>query len=184
MTQIELTPRQRTALTALLNHYQDTGSPVAAKTIAEETDRKPKSFRRQLVNLKELGLVEGVRGPNGGYKPTEGAYSVLEREAVDDPETGVLASEFERIDAIVDEIRFTNVHNPDKCRAQIRFQQSIRGFDDGDAVAIGVTTGTELLLAGVIDVIDTTTNVIIVDIAQLETPGNWEGGRSRPSPPV
>ena len=171
MSEIALTPSQRRTLTALVNEYQRSESPVAAKTVAAELDLETKSARRQMMNLREMELVEGIRGPNGGYKPTETAYAVLDRRPVGDPETGVLAREFERVDAIVDDVRFTNVHHPELCRAQIRLQQSVQGFEDGDAIAIGITPGpeTDLLLAGVVDAVQRTDNVLIVDVARLET---------------
>lgn len=170
MTEISLTPTRRRALTALVNEYQRTDGPVRAKTVAGELGLETESFRRQMANLRDLDLVEGVRGPKGGYRPTDAAYSVLDRKPIGDPETGVLARDFERVDAIVDDVRFTNVHHPELCRAQIRFQQSVQKYDEGDAIAIGISPGTELLLAGVIDAVQSTDNVLIVDVARLETP--------------
>ncbi|WP_049927237.1 Rrf2 family transcriptional regulator [Halopiger goleimassiliensis] len=168
MGRIELTSSQHRILTVLINRYQAEDSPIPAKSIASEVDREPRTVRNQMSSLKDLGLVEGIPGPAGGYEPTSTAFDILDREAIDDPETAVLAREFDRVDAIVDEISFPNVHHPEACRARIRFQQSIRDFDEGDAIAIGAMPDAELLLAGEIEAIETTRNQIILDVARIE----------------
>lgn len=168
MGRIELTSSQQRILTVLINRYQAADSPIPAKEIAAEIDRQPRTVRNQMSSLKDLGLVEGVPGPAGGYKPTATAFETLDRDAVEDPETVVLAREFERVDAIVDEISFPNVHHPETCRARIRFQQSIQDLDEGDAIAIGAMPDAELLIAGEIEAIETTRNRIILDVARLE----------------
>ncbi|WP_126661146.1 Rrf2 family transcriptional regulator [Haloterrigena salifodinae] len=185
MAEITLTTAQRRAVTALVNEYQSDESPVRAKTIAAELGLETESVRRQMGHLRELDLVEGVRGPKGGYRPTDIAYSVLGRQPDEDPEPSVLARDFDRADAVVDEVRFTNVHHPDLCRAHLQFQQSLQEFDEGDTIAVGISPGTELLLAGVIDAIQPTDNVLIVDVARLETPeadANGDGRNHSASP--
>jgi len=168
MGRIELTNSQRRILTVLVNRYQGEDSPIPAKEISDEVDREPRTVRNQMASLKDLGLVEGIPGPSGGYQPTSAGFDILDRKTVEDPEMAVLAREFDRVDAIVDEISFPNVHNPDTCRARIRFQQSIQEFDEGDAIAIGAMPNSELLLAGTIEAIETTRNQIILEVARLE----------------
>ncbi|MFP8952298.1 Rrf2 family transcriptional regulator [Natrialbaceae archaeon A-arb3/5] len=168
MAQIDLTNRQRTILTALINNYQVDESPVPARTIATEVDREPRTVRNQMSSLNALGLVEGVPGPNGGYKPTENAYSLLDRQPVDDPETAILAQSFDRVDAVVDEITFTNVHHPETCRVRVRFQQSVQDLDEGDAIAIGATPNAELLIAGEIEAVEPAQNIVLLNVARLE----------------
>ncbi|ARS90869.1 Rrf2 family transcriptional regulator [Natrarchaeobaculum aegyptiacum] len=168
MGRIELTNSQRRILTVLVNRYQAEDSPIPAKEISSEVDREPRTVRNQMSSLKDLGLVEGIPGPSGGYQPTSAGFDILDRETVENPEMAVLAREFDRVDAIVDEISFPNVHNPDTCRARIRFQQSIQEFDEGDAIAIGAMPNSELLLAGKIEAIETTRNQIILDVARVE----------------
>lgn len=168
MGRIELTNSQHRILTVLINRYQAEDEPVPAKEIANEIDREPRTVRNQMASLKDLDLVEGIPGPAGGYEPTPPAFDILDRETVEDPETAILAREFERVDAIVDEISFPNVHHPETCRARIRFQQSIQEFDEGDAIAIGAMPDSQLLLAGEIEAIETTRNQIILDVSRVE----------------
>jgi len=168
MSRIELTSNQRHTLTVLINQYQADDEPIPAKEIAAEVGREPRTIRNQMSSLKTLGLVESVAGPAGGYEPTETAYDLLDREAIENPETVVLAREFNRVDAIVDEINFPNVHNPESCRALIRFQQSVSDLEEGDAIAIGAMADAELLIAGEIEVIEPTRNQIILEVTRIE----------------
>ncbi|RQG97759.1 Rrf2 family transcriptional regulator [Natrarchaeobius chitinivorans] len=169
MPTIDLTNSQRAILSALINDYQGTDAPVPAKTIAAAIDREPRTVRNQMSNLSALKLVESVSGPHGGYEPTDVAYEVLDRNPVEDPETAVLAQEFDRVDAVVDTITFTNVHHPDVCRVRIRFLESVQGFDEGDAIAIGTTSTVDLLLAGEVEAVEPSRNRILLDVARLET---------------
>lgn len=170
MAQIELTSSQRAAMTALVNEYDATGDPVKGDVIAAAVDRTPGTVRNQMQHLKDLSLVEGLTGPNGGYKPTPLAYSVLGREDIENPAQLTLARNNERVDVTVDGIRLTSVHHPEECRAHLHLQESFTEFEVGDAVAVGPTPKTHLLLAGVVQAVDTSNNEIIVDIAQLEAP--------------
>ncbi|RQG87976.1 TrmB family transcriptional regulator [Natrarchaeobius halalkaliphilus] len=168
MPQFELSSSQRTMLSSLVNTAQSEGAPVPAKAIASAIDREPGTVRNQMSTLIDLGLVEGIPGPNGGYRPTETAAEALGRESVDDPTMAIMTREFDRVSALVDDIAFTNVHHPTTCRARIQFQESIRGLEEGDAIAIGATPNAELLLAGVIEAIEPGRNRILLDISQLE----------------
>ncbi|MFC7249847.1 TrmB family transcriptional regulator [Halomicroarcula sp. GCM10025324] len=170
MAKIELTSSQRAAMTALVNEYDSTGEPVKGDVIAAAVDRTPGTVRNQMQHLKDLSLVEGLTGPNGGYKPTPLAYDALGREEIDDPRTMTLARNNERVDITVDGIRLSSVHHPEECRAHIHLQESFTQFDIGDAVVVGPTPLSRLLVAGVVEAVDESNNEIIVDIAQLEAP--------------
>ena len=170
MANIELTSSQRAALTALVNEHDSTGEPVKGEVIAEAVDRTPGTVRNQMQHLKDLSLVEGLTGPNGGYRPTPLAYDALGREDIDDPQTMTLARNNRRVDVTVDGIRLTSVHHPEACRAHVHLQESFTEFEVGDALAVGPTPVAGLLLAGVVEAVDESNNEIVVDIAQLEAP--------------
>ncbi|MFC6719105.1 HTH domain-containing protein [Natrialbaceae archaeon GCM10025810] len=174
MPRIDLSSNQRATLSALINAYEETGSYVSAPQLAEELDRTTGTLRNQMSGLKMLGLVEATSGPRGGYKPTEAAYENLSRNRLDDAETVTLAHEFDRVDATVDEIDFTNVHHPDLCRAQIHFQQSIRDLSEGDAIAVGPSPISDLVVLGEVVAIDAPANVAIVDVGRIEAPVDAE----------
>jgi len=84
MSSIELTPSQKTILTALTNLHRQTEDAVKGEDIAEEVNRNPGTIRNQMQSLKALQLVEGVPGPKGGYKPTANAYEALDVDEMDD----------------------------------------------------------------------------------------------------
>jgi predicted transcriptional regulator len=170
MATIDLTTSQQQTLTALVNNYQPGEGPVKTQTVAENVDRTTGTVQNQMQRLSQLGVVEGVSGPSGGYKPTKIAYEVLDREPVDDSTDLTLAHGYDRIDVTVDEIRFTNVHHPDTCRARIHLQQSVEQFSVGQPVAVGPTPLSKLVIAGEIEAVDGTTNTLLLEIAQIEAP--------------
>ena len=170
MTSIELTSSQRAAMTALVNEYDDSGGPVKGEVIAAALDRNPGTVRNQMQHLKDLSLVEGLTGPRGGYKPTPLAYDALGRRNVENPEQLILARNNERVDVTVDDIRLTNVQHPEECRARLRFQESFTEFSVGDAVVVGPTPLSKLVVAGVVEAVDNTNNEILLDIARIEAP--------------
>lgn len=167
---MELSSTHREVLTALVNRYQLTDAAVPSGEIADVADRTPGTIRNQMQALSALNLVEGVFGPEGGYKPTPKAYTVLDRQRVDDARTLTLTRDYNRVDLVVENIDFTAVHHPEKCRARIQFQQSIDQLAVHDPVVIGPTPSSNLVLAGTIRAVDTSTNELQLDIAQLEAP--------------
>jgi len=170
MVQIDLTTSQEQTLTALVNQYRPGEGPVKAKTVAEQVSRSLGTIQNQMQRLSQFGVVEGVSGPAGGYKPTETAYEALGREPLDETEALTVAHEYERLDVTVDQIGFKSVHHPENCRVELHLQQSVDGFSIGQAVAAGPTPLSGLVVAGTIKAIEDTTNTLILDVAQLEAP--------------
>ena len=171
MSSIELTPSQKTILTALTNLHRDTEQAVKGEDIAEEVDRNPGTIRNQMQSLKALQLVEGVPGPKGGYKPTAQAYEALGVQQLDEPVAVPLRVDGESIDdAIVEEIDLSSVHHPELCRAEIHIQGSIRKFDEGQQIAVGPTPLSKLLITGELEGKDPTNNILILTIESMEAP--------------
>ncbi|ELY86231.1 HTH domain-containing protein [Natrialba taiwanensis] len=170
MGQFDLTSRQRMALTTLVNKYQTDEVLVSAQVLAKEINRNAGTLRNQMQTLKALGLAEGVPGPNGGYKPTQKAYEEIDRQHLNNAETVTLAHNYKRISATVSEIHFTNIHHPDLCRAQIHFQQSIQDLTGGDAIVVGPSPVSNLVIAGEIVCVDNTIDMAIIDISKIKSP--------------
>lgn len=170
MSHAELSESQRRILTALVNDFQQTDEPVKAQRIAETIDRDAGSIRNQMQSLKTLNLVEGVPGPSGGYRPTEDAFAVLDRDRLDDRAKVTLSGNYDRIDVTVDEIDFTNVQHPETCTAHVHLQQSAGQIEPGDPVAIGPTPNSNLVIAGELEVINDTADELVVDVAVAEAP--------------
>ncbi|HKJ58817.1 MAG TPA: Rrf2 family transcriptional regulator [Halobacteriales archaeon] len=171
MSSIELTPSQRTILTALVNLYRAEEDAVKGEAIAEEVDRNPGTIRNQMQSLKALQLVEGVPGPKGGYKPTATAYEALDVDQLEQPAEVPLYLEGELIDgANVQEIDLTSVHHPDLCRAEVHVRGSVKNFHEGNAVRVGPTPLSKLIIDGTVDGKDETGNIVILQIDGMQAP--------------
>ncbi|MDS0292722.1 Rrf2 family transcriptional regulator [Halogeometricum luteum] len=171
MSSIELTSSQKTILTALINLYRQSEDAVKGEDIAEEVNRNPGTIRNQMQSLKALQLVEGVPGPKGGYKPTANAYEALDVEQMDEPAAVPLFHEGEAVEGVnVDEIDLSSVHHPELCRAEIHVQGSVRDFHEGDEVRVGPTPLSKLVIEGVVDGKDDTSNILILRIEDMRAP--------------
>ena len=171
MSSIELTPSQKTILTALVNLSRSTEEAVKGEAIAQEVDRNPGTIRNQMQSLKALQLVEGVPGPKGGYKPTAAAFEALDIEEIDQPAEVPLYRNGERVEGgNVEEIDLTSVHHPDLCRAEIVVRGSVKDFHDGDEVTVGPTPLSKLVVHGVVDGKDETSGIVILRIDGMEAP--------------
>ncbi|MEF8883303.1 MAG: Rrf2 family transcriptional regulator [Halapricum sp.] len=171
MSSIELTPSQKNILQELVNLYRERDSAVKGEDIAEQVDRNPGTIRNQMQSLKALQLVEGVPGPKGGYKPTANAYDALQIQEMDQAAEVPLFHNGERVDrSNVAEINLTSVHHPEKCRAEIKLQGSISGFDEGDTVTVGPTPLSKLQVVGTVQGKDDTGNSLILKIDDMLAP--------------
>jgi predicted transcriptional regulator len=171
MSSIELTSSQKTILTALINLSREQEDAVKGEDIAAEVNRNPGTIRNQMQSLKALQLVEGVPGPKGGYKPTANAYEALDIDQLDEPASVPLFHNGEAVEnANVGEIDLTSVHHPELCRAEIHLQGSVRGFHDGDEIVVGPTPLSKLVIEGVLDGKDDTSNILILRIEDMRAP--------------
>jgi hypothetical protein len=171
MSSIELTPSQRTILSALVNLHGEAESAVKGEAIAEEVDRNPGTIRNQMQSLKALQLVEGVPGPKGGYKPTARAYEALELQRMDEPAAVPLSRDGQRIEGVnVESIDLTSVHHPEKCRAEVSVQGSISDVHEGDVLRVGPTPLSKLVVDGTVEGKDAAENVVILTITEMVAP--------------
>lgn len=173
MSSIELTPSQRTILSALVNLFNEQEDVIKGEAIAAEIDRNPGTIRNQMQSLKALQLVEGVPGPKGGYKPTPTAYEVLEIEQLEDPASIDVQHNGELLaDVNVTQINLTSVHHPSLCRAEIQLRGSLRTVSEGDQVTVGPTPLSELKITGIVDGKDESQNLLILRIEDMVAPAN------------
>lgn len=171
MSSIELTPSQKTILTALINLYSDEEDAVKGEAIAAEVDRNPGTIRNQMQSLKALQLVEGVPGPKGGYKPTAAAYDALDIQKMDDPAIVPLFHRGERVEGVnVEGLSLNTIHHPELCRAELHLQGSLRDVEEGDEITAGPTPLSKLVVKGTVDGKDDTNNVVILRIQDMRAP--------------
>jgi predicted transcriptional regulator len=171
MSVIQLTSSQKRILTALVNLAENADRPVSGSEIAESINRKAGTVRNQMQSLRDLQLVEGVPGPDGGYVPTDGAYDVLGVERMDDAETTPVTVDGDPVEGVnVEEIDLSSVANPELCRAELVIRGPVGPFETGDRVTVGPTPAAGLRLSGVVDATNVDGNTLLLRIDGMETP--------------
>lgn len=165
---MELTPIQKEILITLINLYRTKKRAAKGEDIAEVIDRNPGTVRNQMQSLKALGLVEGVPGPKGGYKPTGATYQALSLAEMEN-ETAVPIRRNEDLipNATAAEISFTTVRHPDLCNATVHVIGEIKSFDVGDIITIGPTAVNKMVIIGEVMGRDDTENTILFYINEM-----------------
>jgi len=170
MSQIELSSSQERILTSLVDLAEGSEAVVCGRRIADAIDRNPGTVRNRMQSLRSLRLVEGVPGPDGGYRPTDEAYETLGRERTPDPESVPVERNGSRVEAVtVRAIDLSSVTNPDLCRAEVVLCGSVRAFERGDRVQVGPTPSAGLRLVGVVDAADVDGNALMLRVDSMET---------------
>ena len=159
-----LTAVQKEILQTLINLYRTSKcTSVKCENIADLMGRNSGTIRNQMQSLRSLGLVQGVPGPRGGYKPTLEAYHTLNIE--NDPcEVHVPISvngEFVS-DIAVNKIEFTSILRPGACEATITALGDIKQLDLDDQIKIGPTPVNNLTVIGTIIGRDDVDNAILI----------------------
>lgn len=166
---LELTQIQKDILYALITLYKKkAGGSIKGEEIAELINRNPGTVRNQMQALRALGLVEGVPGPKGGYRPTSKAYELL---SITKPEESVVVpvvvNDSVLEDLSVEEIDLPSISNPDVCQARIRLLGDIRKIVPGDRLSVGPTPVNEIIVQGRVVGRDDTANTVIIDIEKI-----------------
>lgn len=169
---VDLTDGQARVLSTLLTLYEDGHGTIKGETIGDAIDRSPATVRTQMQRLKQLDLVKGIRGPKGGYIPTSAAYGALDRPDSADVVPVPFEHEGERVEnALVTEFDLVNLHHPDRHHVEVRIQGSIDQIDVGDRITVGPTAVGELRIQGVVDGVNQTEMVLVLDIDRIECTG-------------
>jgi len=171
---IELTATQQRILRELVTQYRDRDAPVKGERVAAGVDRNPGTIRNQMQSLKALQLVEGIPGPQGGYKPTAGAYDALSLQEINEPARVPLYYHGERIDgAIVGELGLTSVLHPEDCRVEVQFRGVADDrFDEGGRVVVGPTPCSRLRIDGVVEGVDDISSTLVVVVDAMRAPAD------------
>jgi predicted transcriptional regulator len=173
MAAIQVTSSQKRVLTALVNLAENADRPVSGSEIADSIDRKAGTVRNRMQSLRDLQLVEGVPGPNGGYVPTDGAYDALDIKRMDDAETTPVTVDGDPVEGVnVEAIDLSSVANPELCRAELVIRGPVGPFSAGDHVTVGPTPAAGLRLSGVVDATNVDGNTLLLRIEGMETPAD------------
>ena len=169
-----LTSVQKEILQSLINLYrQSKCTSVKCENIAELMGRNSGTIRNQMQSLRSLGLVKGVPGPRGGYKPTLEAYQTLNIE--NDPcQINIPFYVNGRIvpDISVNRIEFNSILKPGNCEATISVLGNIKHLDLDDTVKIGPTPVNNLTVTGVIIGRDDVDNVLLLRTKNIQSVPN------------
>lgn len=169
MVELDLSQIQKDILYALITLYKKrAGGSVKGEEVAELINRNPGTVRNQMQALRALGLVEGVPGPKGGYRPTAKAYELLSitrpEEAVRVP---VVVNGNIMEDLTAEEIDLPFLSSPTTCQARIRLIGDIKKINPGDSVVVGPTPVNEIMVYGKVIGRDDTENTIVIDIEKI-----------------
>lgn len=130
-------------------------------------NRNPGTVRNQMQALRAIGMVEGVPGPKGGYRPTAKAYELL---SITKPEESVRVPVIindEVTDMNAEEMVFSLLTHPSLCQARIKVLGNVSRLSPGDRVVVGPTPVNELMVYGRITGRDDTSSSIVVSIDKI-----------------
>ncbi len=166
-----LTSVQKEILQSLINLYRNAeGMSIKGEEIADIMNRNPGTIRNQMQSLRSLGLVKGVPGPRGGYKPTIEAYHTLNIQDAD-KETNVPVYKEGKLlkDITVAKIEFTSIPHPGECEAAIKAVGNIKTLDLGDKIRVGPTPLNKLVVDGVVVGRDDMDNILLLDTTGIRS---------------
>ncbi|MHC1635589.1 MAG: CBS domain-containing protein [Candidatus Methanospirareceae archaeon] len=167
MGELELTPVHKEMIQLLIGLYKSKKRAIRGEEIAKIVGRNPGTIRNQMQTLKSLGIVDGVPGPKGGYKPTEKAYEILglsigKEEIVPVYKNGQLMK-----DITVEEINFKAVGHVDICQAHVKILGNIKDFNVDDAIEIGPTPVNKIIIRGKVIGRDDIENILICLVTKV-----------------
>lgn len=166
-----LTAVQKEILQSLINLYRKSKcTSVKCESIADLMGRNSGTIRNQMQSLRSLGLVQGVPGPRGGYKPTLEAYHTLNIE--NDPceiHVPIYINGKVMADISVNKIEFTSILRPGDCEATISILGDIRQLDLDDEIKVGPTPVNNLTVTGKIIGRDDVDNVLLIKTRNIQS---------------
>ncbi len=166
---IKLTPVQREVLVALVELYHRfKGEAVKGEDIAELIKKNPGTIRNQMQSLRSLGLVEGVPGPKGGYRPTTECYSILRYEEAEKEVAVPIRVKGRPIEDVnITGIELISIQDPETCRSRIYYLGDLKGVDIGEEVIIGPTPVNKLVINGKVIGRDDIDNILLIEINEM-----------------
>ena len=166
-----LTSVQKEILQSLINLYRKSkGKSIKGEEIAELMSRNPGTIRNQMQSLRSLGLVKGVPGPRGGYKPTIEAYHTLNISSVDKEALVPIYKSGKKVgDLTVAKIEFTSIPHPGECEAAIKVIGNIKQLDLGDRIKVGPTPVNKLIVNGMVVGRDDVDNLLLLDTTNIRS---------------
>jgi hypothetical protein len=166
-----LTSVQKEILQSLTDLYRKSNfKSIKGEEIAEVMNRNPGTIRNQMQSLRSLGLVKGVPGPRGGYKPTIKAYHTLNIQDSDKEMVVPIYRGAEKVkDITVSKMEFTSITHPGECEAAIKAVGNIKHLDLGDRIRVGPTPVNKLVVDGIVVGRDDMDNIILLETTAIRS---------------
>ncbi|AAK40465.1 CBS domain-containing protein [Saccharolobus solfataricus] len=163
-----LSPTQREILLALTDLYNRQKRMIKSKEVADIIGKDEGTVRNIILSLKVLGLVESKPGPNGGYMPTLKAYEIINNPTL----TPILDKlnlykGMIETDIKVENIEIIDITNPSANRVLLKVEGDLRKLKIGDAVRLGPTPYSRLVIEGLILHLDENSKEIVVDVKRM-----------------
>lgn len=179
MSPITLTQRQQEILQTLIGRYRATECPVPRETLAAALDCPPATIDRQIKLFKARQLVESFSGPTGGYRPTARTYEVLASQEIEQPAATPVMHDGQRVEGVlVQEIAFPAVHDPTRCHAMIRLDESLPDIAPGEPISVSPTPLSKLRVAGTVAETSPATASLLLTIDALHAPAKRPDGQA------
>lgn len=149
-------------------YHTSNGEAIKGEDIAGMINKNPGTIRNQMQSLRSLGLVEGVPGPRGGYRPTMDGYQVLDFAKLEkEVKTPITLGDMSLEDLTVTRIDLINIPDPNTCRARVHVLGNIRQIELNDLVVIGPTPVNKLMLKGRVLGRDDIDNILLIEVAEM-----------------
>jgi|Deesub1362A_J573_1020465.scaffolds.fasta_scaffold00005_345 hypothetical protein len=166
---MKLTPVQREVLLALFDLYhRSRGEAIKGEDIARLINRNPGTIRNQMQALRSLGLVEGVPGPKGGYRPTREGYTSLNMTKFEKEAPVPIWINDTALESLsVTEVDLISIPDPNSCKAYVRCVGDLKNLQVGQKVRIGPMPITKLIMEGTVIGRDDIDNVLLIEIMEM-----------------
>jgi len=158
---LRITHTQLKILQALVDIYLKTSNYVRSEDIGQVAKKTPSTVRSHLQLLKTLGLIEGVPGPKGGYKPTFKAYEFLLNHALSEKAVKIFVNGEPR-NLGVERIKLTALSNSSGEKTILTVYQET-ALSEGDIIEI--IYWKQLLIKG--KILKTVGREVVIDVERL-----------------
>ena len=165
-----LSPIDQKILCTILDIYCNKKAPVGSGEIASVLNRNPGAIRNRMPILVNLGFVDSLSGPKGGYMPTTKAYTGMgfnEESAVLSGISKIVDEQEVEIKGInVQSIEFIGIAYLKKCGARVKIIGNTKDIEHESVIKIGpIPSG--LVVVGKIIGSDDVRNVLLIEILKM-----------------
>jgi hypothetical protein len=157
----KLTAVQMKVLQTLVNLYLSGANFISSEDVAKILNKRPGTVRSHMQALRTLGLVEGVPGPRGGYRPTSRAYELLLNREMSQMAVEIFVNGI-RKELKVERIKLTALSNPNIHKAVINLSQEVN-INSGDEISI--IYAKQLIIQG--EVLRVEDSALIVNVEKI-----------------